>query len=72
MMAETGASEQQGVGGAGSEVGGVVPEYGMPAEPGIELVRLDMTEVPVGGQSLNGCSLGDERTTPTAGVGSCA
>ncbi|CAM9326292.1 unnamed protein product, partial [Ectocarpus fasciculatus] len=40
-----GAGEQQG---AGEEVGGFgPPEYGIPAQPGVELVRLDMAEVPV-------------------------
>lgn len=46
MMAGTGYSEQQDEGG-GSVLDGYVSEYGMPSELGIELVRLDMPEVPV-------------------------
>lgn len=47
MMAGTGYSERQDEVG-GSAVNEYVPEYGMPSELGIELVRLDMPEVPVG------------------------
>lgn len=56
MTAETSASGEQGEGGG--EAGAVVPEYGLPTEPGVELVRLDMTEIPVGAQQSLSCTSG--------------
>lgn len=51
MMAGVEHSEQQDGGGGSAVDGGYVPEYGMPSELGIELVRLDMPEVPVGSRA---------------------
>lgn len=52
MVEGAGSNEQQGGGEAGGgELDGFIPEYGMPREAAIELVRLDMPEVPVSGES---------------------